>query len=325
MFIDETTIELTAGDGGNGCFSYERLKFKPKGKPDGGNGGRGGSIYLSGSAQAHTLQDVAYKRHYKAERGEHGKGKNQYGHGGKDVYLTVPLGTIVHDADTGTILVDCLAEGKNELIATGGRGGRGNCALASSRNPNPDRCEPGLPGEVKKIRLVLKMLADVGLVGRPNAGKSTFLCRISQARPKIADYPFTTTRPHLGIVKPDGGYDSFVVADIPGIIEDCHEGKGLGIRFLKHIERTKILAILIEATTENPEAESEILLKELGCYSTALLEKPRMFILTKKDILDSEQGHRIPKGWFLMSAVTGDGVDEVLREMHRQTKLAAVE
>jgi len=322
MFIDETTIELIAGSGGNGCFSYERLKYKPKGKPDGGDGGRGGHIYFAGSAQAHTLQDVAYKRHYKAKRGAHGKGKNQAGRSGEDITVIVPLGTIVHDTETDTILLDCLTEGKKEIIARGGRGGRGNAALVTSRNPNPDRCEAGKPGEEKKVRLVLKMLADVGLVGRPNAGKSTFLSRVSQARPKIADYPFTTTHPHLGIVKPAGGYESFVMADIPGIIEDCHIGKGLGIRFLKHIERTKTLAILIEATTENPEAEADILLNELGCYSQALLEKPRVFILTKKDTLEDQAAVSVPEGWHLISAVTGDGVEEVLRDLHKQIKSA---
>jgi GTP-binding protein len=226
----------------------------------------------------------------------------------------------VYDTETNTILLDCLSDGKPELIAQGGRGGRGNSALVSRSNPNPDRCEEGKPGEEKKVRLVLKMLADAGLVGRPNAGKSTFLSRISKARPKIADYPFTTTRPHLGIVHPQKGYESFVVADIPGIIEECHTGKGLGIRFLKHIERTRTLVILIEATAPDPLAEAEVLLHELGCYSPALLEKPRLFVLTKKDILEDPDAAKLPQGWFLMSAVTGDGVDAVIQEMYRLIK-----
>ncbi|MBN1575538.1 MAG: GTPase ObgE [Chitinispirillaceae bacterium] len=315
MFIDEATIELKAGDGGNGCHSYERLKYKPRGKPDGGSGGRGGHVYFCGCAQAHTLQDVAYRRHYKADRGAHGKGKNQTGRSGRDIMITVPLGTIVYDAESGAMLVDCLTEGKNELVVRGGRGGRGNSALTSPRNPNPEQCEAGKPGEEKTVRLVLKMLADVGLVGRPNAGKSTFLSRISRAHPKIADYPFTTTKPHLGIVRSQGGGESFVVADIPGIIEDCHIGKGLGIRFLRHIERTGILAILIEATSPNPQADAEVLLNELAHYSSALVEKPRLFILTKKDLIENPARLTLPQGWLLMSAVTGDGVDEVIRKL----------
>lgn len=322
MFIDETTIEIKAGDGGNGCFSYERLKYKPRGKPDGGDGGRGGHVYFVGSSQAHTLQDVAYKRHYKAGRGVHGKGKNMTGHSGDDIYVTVPLGTLVYDADSDTILVDCLTEGKKELGARGGRGGRGNCSLSTPRNPNPDRCEAGKPGEEKKVRLVLKMLADVGLVGRPNAGKSTFLSRISKARPKIADYPFTTTKPHLGIVSLKQGYESFVVADIPGIIEECHTGKGLGIRFLKHIERTKTLAFLIEGTSEDPKAEAAVLLEELACYSTALVEKPHLFILTKKDICEDSDEISVPEGWHFISAVTGEGVDTVISKLHGMIQAA---
>lgn len=316
MFIDETTIELKAGDGGNGCHSYERLKYKPRGKPDGGDGGRGGHIFFKGSSQVHTLQDVAYRRHYKAGRGDHGKGKNQTGRSGKDITVPVPLGTIVYNVDSGEIIVDCCIEGKKEVIARGGRGGRGNCTLATPRNPNPDRCEAGRPGEERMVRLELKLLADVGLVGRPNAGKSTFLSRISRARPKIADYPFTTTRPHLGIVHPQSGYESFVVADIPGIIEECHTGKGLGFRFLRHIERTEILAFLIESTTPDPVAESETLTRELAHYSKALADKPRIFILTKKDVCEEPEKTPLPEGWHFMSAVTGEGVGGVITALH---------
>ncbi len=320
MFIDETTVELHAGDGGNGCFAYERQKYKPKGRPDGGDGGRGGNVYICGSSQVHTLYDVAFKRRYVAERGGHGKGKNQTGRNGRDITITVPLGTIVYDAETGMVLADCLTEGKKELIARGGRGGRGNASLSTPRNPNPDRCEAGKPGERKTVRLELKLLADVGLVGRPNAGKSTFLSRISNARPKIADYPFTTKEPHLGIVRMKEGYDSFVVADIPGIIEDCHTGKGLGIRFLRHIERTGTLAVLIEAPSPDPLKEAEMLLNELGHYSRALLEKPRIFILTKKDIIENPAKFHTPDGWYLMSAVTGEGVEEVLIRLNEMVK-----
>lgn len=323
MFIDETRLELKAGDGGNGCFSYERQKFKPKGKPDGGNGGRGGNIYLVGSPQVHTLQDVAYRHHYRAERGVHGKGKNMYGRSGEDIKILVPLGTMVYNHETDEIETDCLVAGREIVVARGGRGGRGNGSIASYRNRNPEESEPGKPGEEKVIRLVLKMLADVGLVGRPNAGKSTFLSRISHARPKIADYPFTTTKPNLGIVRVKDGFESFVVADIPGIIEDCHTGKGLGIRFLKHIERTKVLAILIDAATEDPQADAQVLLHELGQYSSALTEKPVLFILTKKDTLDEPAV--LPHGWEIMSAVTGDGVDGVVWKLFDLVKKHAVE
>jgi GTP-binding protein len=316
MFIDETTIFVKAGDGGNGCFSYERLKYKPKGKPDGGDGGRGGHIYVIGSRQIHTLQDIAYHQQYMAERGAHGKGSNKTGKNGESITIKVPLGTVIYDNDSGELLVDCLQEETPIIVAKGGRGGRGNGTLMSPRNPNPDRSEPGKPGEQKKLRLVLKILADVGLVGRPNSGKSTFLSKISQAKPKIADYPFTTTSPNLGIVKMSGGYDTFVVADIPGLIEDCHKGKGLGIRFLRHIERTKILAILIEATSREPLSDAEILLNELAHYSQELASKPKCFILSKSDLLPADSQLKLPQDWLTMSAVTGEGLDNVLKKLY---------
>ena len=323
MFIDETVIEVRAGDGGNGCFSYERLKYKPMGPPDGGVGGRGGHIFLEGSSNIHTLQDVAYRQNYKGERGAHGRGKNQSGKSGEDIVIIIPLGTIIYDDLTKEILVDCIEDGVRIQVARGGRGGRGNGALTTRKNPNPERCEEGKPGEEKKLRLVLKSLADVGLVGRPNAGKSTFLSRISSARPKIADYPFTTKEPHLGIVRMKQGYDSFVVADIPGLIENCHLGKGLGIRFLRHIERTKALAILVESTSENPLEDAKVLLDELSQYSQNLADKPKCFIMTKKDLITPDMDVNVPEGWKLMSAVTGEGLDDILRtllEMVKQNK-----
>jgi GTP-binding protein len=325
MFIDETVIEVKAGGGGNGCHSYERQKYKPKGRPDGGDGGRGGHIFLAGSKQIHTLQDVAYRRHYKAERGAHGKGKNQTGRSAEDVVIPVPLGTIVYDDATGGILLDCLNEGRREMVVKGGRGGRGNAALASFRDPNPQFCEPGKPGEEKRLKLVLKVLADVGLVGRPNAGKSTFLSRISHAKPKIADYPFTTKEPHLGIVKSRGGPfgSSYVVADIPGLIEGCYEGKGMGIRFLRHIERTGALAILVEAGSEDPAGDAAVLVNELAHYSELLAGKPKCFIMTKTDLISGDGSIKIPDGWLGMSAVTGDGVDAALAELERMLKAAS--
>jgi GTP-binding protein len=315
MFIDEAVIHLKAGDGGNGCHAYERAIYKPKGRPDGGDGGRGGHIYLAGSAQIHTLQDMAFKQHYRAERGMHGKGSNKTGKNGKDVTITVPLGTVIIDDATRETIADCIEDSKPFIIARGGRGGRGNASLVSPKNRNPETVEPGRPGEEKKVRLVLKVLADVGLVGRPNAGKSTFLSRVSRAQPKIADYPFTTTEPHLGIVTSGQGYSSFVMADIPGLIEDSHKGKGLGIRFLRHIERTRVLAFLIDATSKDPLAEAEVLQSELRQYSHSLAEKPACFILTKTDLLLPEQLPPIPREWLAMSAVTGDGVAPVIQRL----------
>ncbi len=312
MFIDETIVEVKAGDGGNGCFAYMREKFKPKGSPSGGNGGNGGNIYIEGSPQLHTLRDVDYRKKYEAPRGAHGKGANKYGKNGEDAVITVPLGTVVYDALTGALLFDCLNEKQRVLVAQGGRGGRGNASLVSRKNPNPDHAMPGKPGEAKKLKLVLKVLADVGLVGRPNAGKSTFLSVISKARPKIADYPFTTKEPHLGFVKVPGGYETFVVADIPGLIEGSHTGRGLGIRFLKHIERTKILAILVPALSEDPEAEARMLMHELSEYSPALAAKPKCFILSKSDLLPPEGSNTLPPSWHSLSSSTGAGIQEAL-------------
>ena len=239
MFIDEAVIRFIAGGGGNGCHAHERQPYCPNGRPDGGDGGRGGHIYLIGSRQMHTLQDMAYRQTFKTERGMHGKGSHKKGKTAHDLVLEVPLGTMVYDNETDELIVDCIENGKKILIAQGGRGGRGNASLVSKSNPNPESAERGKPGEEKTLRLVLKVLADVGLVGRPNAGKSTLLSRISHARPKIADYPFTTTEPHLGIVPTGNGTYLHGRCRYPGLIEDSHKGKGLGIRFLRHIRADK--------------------------------------------------------------------------------------
>jgi GTP-binding protein len=315
MFIDEAVIHFIAGDGGNGCHAHERQPYCPNGRPDGGDGGRGGHIFLMGSAQMHTLQDMAYRQTFKTDRGMHGKGSHKKGKSAEDLILEVPLGTMIYDNETNELIVDCIENGKKILIAEGGRGGRGNASLACRMNPNPESAEKGKPGEDKTLRLVLKVLADVGLVGRPNAGKSTLLSRISHARPKIADYPFTTTEPHLGIVPTGKGHTFMVVADIPGLIEDSHKGKGLGIRFLRHIERTRVLTILIEATAEDPQKEADILLNELAQYSESLANKPKLFILSKNDLIPDDMPVVVPEGWLTISAVSGKGIDQAVRKL----------
>jgi GTP-binding protein len=314
MFIDETVILVKAGSGGNGCFAYLREKYRPKGGPSGGSGGAGGSIFIQASHHLRTLQDLQFRRHYMAEGGAGGKGGHKHGKDAQDVTVCVPMGTVVYDDDSGALLFDAVSEKEIFCAARGGAGGRGNAALKTRRNPLPDHAEKGKPGEERKLKLVLKILADIGLVGRPNAGKSTFLATISAARPKIADYPFTTTQPFLGIVRCEG-YQSFVVADIPGLIEGSHKGKGLGIRFLKHIERTSVLAILVPADSEDPAAEAKILMRELEAYSPLLARKPACFILSKSDLLTKDDCSPAPAGWLSMSAVTGDGVAAVLSRL----------
>ncbi|NLE01696.1 MAG: GTPase ObgE, partial [Fibrobacter sp.] len=287
--------------------------------------GNGGSIILKVDEGIRTLMDFRYKRAYKGQNGEDGRSKKQFGAKGEDIILKVPLGTLVKDEATGGVIVDLKEKDQTFVIVRGGRGGRGNGSLYSPRNPNPERSEPGKPGEEKKLRLVLKVLADIGLVGRPNAGKSTLLSTISAARPKIADYPFTTTEPHLGIVRMSGGYDSFVVADIPGLIEDCHKGKGLGIRFLKHIERTKVLAILVESSSPDPKADADTLINELSHYSESLAEKPKIFIMTKTDLITEDNPVKIPDGWLSISCATGDNIDTLLQHLHDLVKTTLAE
>jgi GTP-binding protein len=278
---------VAAGTGGSGASSFARFKYIPKGGPDGGDGGHGGSIYLRGDPNLATLLDYRYRSEWKAERGQHGKGKNMTGASGEDLYLPVPPGTEVLDAATGQLLGEVLRAGDELLVAKGGRGGRGNARFATPTHQSPREWEPGEEGEDRRIELVLKLIADVGLLGEPNAGKSSLLATISAARPKVAAYPFTTLEPNLGVV---GMSESrtFVVADIPGIIEGAHEGKGLGLKFLQHVERTRVLAYLIPLDSDDPSAAYRRLRKEVRSYSEMLYEKPHIVVLSKRDLIPPE-------------------------------------
>lgn len=282
-FVDSASIFVQAGDGGNGCVSFRREKFVPKGGPDGGDGGRGGHVWLRTNRQLTTLLDFKYKNKYVAVRGVHGQGARKTGKDGGDIVIDVPCGTIVRNAETHEIIADLTGEDQEMLIARGGKGGRGNQHFATPVRQAPRYAEPGQKGEELTLEMELKLMADVGLVGFPNAGKSTLISVISAAKPKIADYPFTTLVPNLGIVRYDE-YKSFVMADIPGIIEGAAEGKGLGLQFLRHIERTKILAVLVSADAHDIAEEYRTLLGELEKFNKGLLDKPRIAVITKMDI-----------------------------------------
>jgi len=292
VFIDSAKIHVKAGDGGNGVISFRREKYVPKGGPDGGDGGNGGSVYIVADRNLTTLLDFRYAPHYKAERGAHGQGSRKTGLSGNDIIIKVPCGTLIKDAETGEVLGDLTEHGAKLLVAKGGKGGRGNQHFATSTNRAPRYAEPGEPGEERTLELELKLLADVGLVGFPNAGKSTLISVLSAAKPKIADYPFTTLEPNLGIVRYQD-YKGFVMADIPGIIEGASEGKGLGLKFLKHIERTKVLAILLPANSPDLKGEYNILINELKKFSPVLAEKPKVVVISKMDI--APKGFVLPK------------------------------
>jgi GTP-binding protein len=284
MFIDQVTIHVRAGAGGSGACSFARYKYKPKGGPDGGDGGRGGSIYVRADPNLATLLDYRYRTTWQAERGEHGKGKTMTGASAPDLILPVPPGTVVKDAATNEVLGEVVRPGDQLLVARGGRGGRGNARFATPTHRAPREWEPGEEGEERDIELELKLIADVGLVGEPNAGKSTLLSVITAARPKIADYPFTTLEPQLGVVGLSD-HRSFVVADIPGIIEGAHRGKGLGLTFLRHVERTRVLAFLVPLDSPDPAAVYARLRREVRAYSEALYRKPHLVLLSKRDLL----------------------------------------
>ena len=316
MFIDQATIVIKSGKGGNGCISFRREKFIPKGGPDGGTGGRGGHVIIRADRQLTTLMDFHYKRHYRAYNGEHGKGANRTGRDADDIMLRVPCGTVIKDEATGETIAD-LVENKDEIvIAKGGKGGKGNAEFATSTNQAPRRAEQGREGDEKTISLELKLLADVGLVGFPNAGKSTLISVISAAKPKIADYPFTTLVPNLGIVH-YGEYKSFVVADMPGLIENAHLGKGLGTLFLRHIERTSVLVMMIDCL-DDIKTQYKTLQHELKSHNEAMLKKPQIVVITKMDLADDELKKKIKKLKFgrspviPISAVSGEGLKELL-------------
>ncbi len=286
MFVDEVEVFVKAGDGGRGCVSFRREKYVPRGGPDGGDGGRGGSIVLEADEGLTTLLDFRYRRQYAARRGEHGRGSDQHGANARDLVLRVPVGTVVRERDTGLALGDLTRHAERLVVAAGGRGGRGNAAFATSTRRAPRIAEPGRPGEERRLVLELKLLADVGVVGFPNAGKSTLVSRLSAARPKIADYPFTTLVPTLGLVRLDDGR-SFVIADIPGLIPGAAEGKGLGHRFLRHVERTRVLVHLLDldpTTGRDPTADWRVIQAELAKYSPELARRPQVVAANKVDL-----------------------------------------
>ena len=324
MFIDETTIRVKAGDGGNGCLAFRREKFVPRGGPSGGDGGKGGDVLMESSERHNTLVHFRFNPEYKAQRGRHGEGSNKTGREGEDVLLKVPVGTIMYDADTGDKIHDFSRPDERIVIARGGRGGRGNAQFATSTHQAPREHEDGRPGEERTYRLELKLLADVGLVGYPNVGKSTLISRISAARPKIADYPFTTLQPNLGVVAVGKGPEekSFVVADIPGLIEGAHTGAGLGIQFLRHIERTRLLAHLVDVSDSSgrpdPVKDVEVIIGELKSFGAGLEEKPMILVASKIDVANKEKLAKLKRyakkknlELFPVSAVTGKGIEEL--------------
>src|SRR5579862_5300557 len=343
MFIDEATIRVKAGDGGNGCVAFRREKFVPRGGPSGGDGGKGGDIIMESSERHNTLVHFRFNPEYKAQRGRHGEGSNKTGREGESVILKVPVGTLVYDADSGEKVHDFSHPDERIVIAHGGRGGRGNAQFATSTHQAPREHEDGRPGEERTLRLELKLLADVGLVGYPNVGKSTLISRISAARPKIADYPFTTLEPNLGVVvvgrPPDD--QSFVVADIPGLIEGAHEGAGLGTQFLRHIERTRLLVHLVDVSDASgrpdPVKDVEVIMGELTSFGAHLEEKPMILVASKIDAVNKDKLAALKKyckkkklKLYEISAVTGKGIDDLkyaiaekLDEIRKNEEVAA--
>ncbi len=333
-FVDEVQIKVRSGDGGRGLVSFRREKYEPKGGPAGGDGGHGGSVIVEADENLYTLMDLRYNTHHFAEDGQPGGSFNKTGKDGEDVLLHVPPGTVVKNADTGAVVGEVIEPGEQLVVAEGGRGGKGNAFFKSSTNQAPRHAQPGEEGEEKTITLELKLLADVGLVGFPNAGKSTLISSVSAAEPETASYPFTTITPQLGMVYV-GEFESFVMADLPGIIEDAHQGKGLGLQFLKHIERNAVLLFVIPITSKNLAGEYEALLRELEAYDSALLQKPRVVALSKIDLLPAEERSLLPDvvaddfprdvELVPVSAVAQIGVEQMKRVVWKHVKAAQSE
>lgn len=329
-FVDEAEIEVRAGDGGRGCVSFRREKYRPRGGPDGGNGGDGGSVIVVVDPGLSTLLDFKFQPLIRAGRGEHGRGKDQHGRRGEDRVVRVPPGTLIWDCETGELVADMQGAGERVVVARGGRGGRGNATFASATNQAPRYAQPGRPGERRKLRLELRLMADVGLVGLPNAGKSTLIRRVSAARPRVADYPFTTLVPHLGVVRVDEE-TSFVMADVPGLIEGAHRGQGLGSRFLRHVARARLLLHVVDVggvTGRDPVDDVRSIERELALADPMLAARPRLLVANKVDLLSHElreqmrlrfEAAGLP--WRPVSAVTGEGVGTLVREV--EARLAA--
>lgn len=329
MFVDQVKIFVQSGNGGDGCRSFRREKYVPRGGPDGGDGGDGGDVKFLVDPSLNTLLDYRYRPQLKADRGGPGSGKKRTGKRGQDAEIRVPPGTLVRDFETREILSDLTVAGECVVLVKGGRGGRGNTRFATPTNRAPERTQPGEPGNAKHLELELKLIADAGLVGHPNVGKSTLLSRISAAHPKVANYPFTTLQPCLGIVR-SGDFDTFVAADIPGLIEGAHKGRGLGHQFLRHIERTRVLLVLIDASSPAPQHDLRVLREELNHFSAKLLKKPMLVAASKIDLLPPERRARMLKELeteFAISSVTGEGIPALvsqLGELVRHTRSAEV-
>ncbi len=336
-FVDEAFIDIAAGDGGNGCVSFRHEKYKEFGGPNGGDGGRGGHVYAVADSNLNTLVDFRYSRRHEAKRGEHGMGSDMFGAAGADITLKMPVGTIITDAETGEVLYEMLTEGEVVTIAKGGDGGFGNMRFKSAINRAPRQKTPGWPGDKKSLKLELKVLADVGLLGMPNAGKSTLISAISNARPRIADYPFTTLHPNLGVVRV-GPEQSFVVADLPGLIEGASEGAGLGHLFLRHLQRTRLLLHVIDMApfdeAVDPVAQAKAIVGELQKYDAALFEKPRWLVLNKLDMVPGDERAALVKDFikrlrfkgpvFEISALTREGCEHLVQAVYQQVKAQQV-